>query len=86
MNKRLELVLALWLLLLAGLTQAEGITNVAVASNFSAPMKELVREFEKNHTGRVRASYASSGKLYAQIKHGAPFDLMLSADEKSRER
>ncbi len=69
------------MLLLSGLAQAQGMVNVAVASNFSAPMKELVREFEKEHSGRVRTSFASSGKLYAQIKHGAPFHIILSADE-----
>ncbi len=82
MNKRMEIIWALCCLLSAGLAQAESVANVAVASNFSAPMKELVRQFEREHSGRVRASFASSGKLYAQIKHGAPFHILLSADEK----
>ncbi|MEX1034190.1 MAG: molybdate ABC transporter substrate-binding protein [Cellvibrionaceae bacterium] len=54
---------------------------VAVAANFSAPMKELSSEFEK-HTGHsVRLAFGSSGKLYAQIKNGAPFAVFLSADQ-----
>ncbi len=81
MNKRMGLVVVLCLMVISGLSQAQGMANVAVASNFSAPMKELVREFEEKQSGRVRASFASSGKLYAQIKHGAPFHIILSADE-----
>lgn len=54
---------------------------VAVASNFTQPLKALAHDFEQ-HTGhRVRIASASSGKLYAQIRHGAPFDVFLSADQ-----
>jgi len=60
--------------------QAETVT-VAVASNFSAAMKDIVQEFEKDTGYKVRLSFSSSGKLYAQIKHGAPFQVFLSADE-----
>ncbi|MAZ86376.1 MAG: molybdate ABC transporter substrate-binding protein [Cellvibrionaceae bacterium] len=82
MTKCIKLLVAVCGLLAVELALAGNVTNVAVASNFSAPMKELVAEFEKQHSGRVRVSYASSGKLFAQINHGAPFDIMLSADEK----
>ena len=54
--------------------------RVAVASNFLLPVKELSREFEKNTTNKVGVISASTGKLYAKIKQGAPFDVLLAAD------
>lgn len=61
-------------------TQAEEI-NIAVASNFNGAMKAIVTEFEKSFPHKVHVSYGSSGKFYAQIKHGAPFQLFFSADQ-----
>jgi molybdate transport system substrate-binding protein len=53
---------------------------VAVASNFIKPMQKIASEF-KNSTGHeVKIAFGSSGKLLAQITHGAPFELFLSAD------
>lgn len=55
--------------------------RVAVASNFAGPAAELARAFEKQHPGaKVELSAGASGKLYAQIVNGAPFDIFLSAD------
>ncbi len=54
--------------------------RVAVASNFSQVARELAARFEARSGHQVRISSASSGKLYAQIRHGAPFHLFLSAD------
>jgi molybdate transport system substrate-binding protein len=54
--------------------------RVAVASNFLLPVKELSRKFEKNTGNKVVVISASTGKLYAQIKQGAPFDVLLAAD------
>jgi len=54
--------------------------RVAVASNFLLPIKELSREFEKNTENKIVVISASTGKLYAQIKQGAPFDILLAAD------
>ncbi|MGH1374605.1 MAG: molybdate ABC transporter substrate-binding protein [Cellvibrionaceae bacterium] len=82
MNKHSKPLLVLWLLISAAQLMADEVANVAVASNFSTPMKALVTQFEQNYSGKIRASYASSGKLFAQIQHGAPFHVMLSADEK----
>ena len=47
---------------------------VAVAANFSKPMESLVTEFEKTSDYRIALSFGSSGKFYAQIKHGAPYE------------
>ena len=55
--------------------------NVAVASNFTAPMKEIASLFEHASGHKVRLSFGASGKFYAQIKHGAPFHLFFSADQ-----
>ena len=54
--------------------------NVAVASNFSAAFENLATAFEADYGYTVQAISASSGKLYAQISNGAPFDIFLSAD------
>ena len=54
---------------------------VAVASNFVAPAKELSQEFSKITTHNVRLSFGSTGKLYTQIIHGAPFQVFLAADQ-----
>lgn len=70
---------ALWLLL-ATQANAEKI-NVAVASNFTAAMKEIVAEFEKETGDQVELSFGSSGKFFAQISNGAPFYVFFSADQ-----
>ena len=68
------------LLLAATAALADEIT-VAVAANFTAPMKRIAAEFEKDSGHQVLASYGSTGKFYAQIKNGAPFEVLLSADD-----
>jgi molybdate transport system substrate-binding protein len=55
--------------------------HVAVAANFTAPMKQIAAEFEKETGHKVVLSFGASGKFYAQIKNGAPFQLFLSADD-----
>lgn len=57
--------------------------QLAVASNFTAPMKELAARFEQNTGHKVLASYGATGKFYAQIKNGAPFDVLLAADDET---
>lgn len=54
--------------------------RVAVASNFLSTLNEIITHFEKDTGHTVLVSAGSSGKLYAQIKHGAPFELFFSAD------
>ena len=71
------------LLLLAFLTLslfAESI-NIAVATNVSYAIKALKAEFIKTHpTTKVQIILGSSGKLSAQIQHGAPYGLFMSAN------
>jgi len=55
--------------------------HVAVAANFSKTMQTLVTEFEKTSDFQIALSFGSSGKFYAQIKQGAPYELFFSADQ-----
>jgi molybdate transport system substrate-binding protein len=55
--------------------------HVAVAANFSHTMQSLVTEFEKTSDYHIALSFGSSGKFYAQIKQGAPYELFFSADQ-----
>lgn len=55
--------------------------NIAVASNFTAPMREIAAEFEGATGHQLNVSFGSSGKFFAQISHGAPFQVFLSADQ-----
>jgi len=69
------------LLLLLPFTTNAGSLNVAVASNFAQPAKKLANAFETQSGHRLKLSFAASGKLYAQIKAGAPFGIFFSADQ-----
>ena len=55
--------------------------SVAVAANFSAPLQRIAPEFERETGHRIVASYGATGKFYAQIRNGAPFEVLLSADD-----
>lgn len=64
----------------AGVAHASEV-QIAVAANFAAPMKAIAARFEQDTGHKVLASYGSTGKFYAQIRHGAPFELLLAADD-----
>jgi molybdate transport system substrate-binding protein len=57
--------------------------SVAVAANFSAPMQQIAAEFEKATGHKVSLISGSTGKFYAQIKNGAPFEILLAADDET---
>lgn len=57
--------------------------HVAVAANFTAPMEQLKPLFEKASGHKLIISYGTVGKFYAQIKNGAPFELLISADDET---
>jgi molybdate transport system substrate-binding protein len=79
---RTKAPLALAVLLLSPLARAEEV-QVAVAANFTAPMKAIVAEFEKLTGHKAQLSFGATGKFYAQIKNGAPFQVFLSADDET---
>ena len=62
--------------------QAEEV-HVAVAANFTAPMKVIAAGFEKESGHKVALTFGATGKFYAQIINGAPFDVFLAADDET---
>lgn len=57
--------------------------NIAVAANVSYAIEDLIKEFNKQNPGtKVRVTLGSSGKLTAQIKNGAPYQLFMAANMK----
>lgn len=74
--------------LLGAMTLAAGAADVqvAVASNFTAPMQKIATEFEQETGHRALLSFGATGKFYAQIINGAPFEVFLAADERAPAR
>lgn len=60
--------------------------SVAVAANFTGPFSQIAAGFEKETGHKVVASFGSTGKFYAQIKNGAPFEVLLAADDETPAR
>ncbi|NOZ64967.1 MAG: molybdate ABC transporter substrate-binding protein [Alphaproteobacteria bacterium] len=58
------------------------VLHVAVASNFLFPLKQLAKDFQTETGIQLVISGGSTGMLYAQISHGAPYDIFLAADER----
>jgi molybdate transport system substrate-binding protein len=78
----MRVLIAMSLLTVSLISKAET-TLVAVAANFTKPMTEIAELFEKKTAHSAKLSFGSSGKLVAQIESGAPFEVFLSADDKS---
>jgi molybdate transport system substrate-binding protein len=57
--------------------------NVAVAANFTAPMQKIAADFEQATGHRAQLAFGATGKFYAQIKNGAPFEVLLAADDET---
>ncbi|MGR9072810.1 MAG: molybdate ABC transporter substrate-binding protein [Gammaproteobacteria bacterium] len=73
----------LWAVAFAYLTMASAAAetvDVAVAANFTEPMKAIAGGFEKKTGHKARLAFGSSGMFFAQIQNGAPFQVFLSAD------
>ena len=76
------IVLSIWNLINPGyfsVAQANEI-QAAVATNFHNAFREIVVQFERKTGHKVLIISGSTGKLYAQIVNGAPFELFLAAD------
>ena len=57
--------------------------QVAVAANFLAPLQEIAKSFEKETGHQTLITSGATGQLFTQIQHGAPFEVMISADAKT---
>jgi molybdate transport system substrate-binding protein len=79
--RRRALALALLVVLVVPLEILADELRVAVAANFSAPMKAITQQFQLDTGHRVALAFGATGQLYAQIRNGAPFSILLSADD-----
>ena len=78
-NKLLKIITACTLL--AALSANANPVRIAVASNFKQTLEAILPAFEQAYPKtEVQVISGSTGGLYAQIMHGAPFDLFLAAD------
>jgi molybdate transport system substrate-binding protein len=82
---KLRLLLALAGSLFGALAQAGEVT-VAVAANFTAPMQKIAQAFEQDTGHKAQLAFGATGKFYAQIKNGAPFAVLLAADDETPAR
>jgi molybdate transport system substrate-binding protein len=80
-----RLMLAFASTLFAGVAQAGEVT-VAVAANFTAPMQKIAQAFEQDTGHKALLAFGATGKFYAQIKNGAPFAVLLAADDETPTR
>jgi molybdate transport system substrate-binding protein len=76
---RLAAAIATWVLTSTNVPAAQ--TNVAVAANFTEPAKEIAAAFKAKTGHEVVLSFGATGQFYTQITQGAPFQILLSADE-----
>ena len=77
----MKTLVAIILGLIASVGQGQQNLRIAVASNFYKPLQVLASKYQKETGVRVLISSGSSGKLFHQINHGAPYDIYLSANE-----
>jgi len=60
--------------------------SVAVASNFTVPMQKIAQAFEQDTGHKALLAFGATGGFYAQIKNGAPFQVLLAADKETPAR
>lgn len=63
-----------------------GEVKVAVAANFAGPMARIAESFAAATGHTALLSSGSTGKFYAQIRSGAPFEVLLAADDETPKR
>jgi molybdate transport system substrate-binding protein len=78
-SARLALSIATWVLTSTTLPAAQ--TNVAVAANFTEAAKEIAAAFKQKTGHEAVLSFGATGQFYTQITQGAPFQVLLSADD-----
>ena len=67
-------------LALSAAAQAE-VVQIAVGANFTAPARALAEIFARTTGHEAKLSFGATGAFYTQIKNGAPFDILLAADD-----
>lgn len=80
-SRHLRLFLSTAALLLASWSAQAAQATVAVAANFAEPLRALAAVLEKTTGHRLEIVVGATGRLYAQIANGAPFDLFLAANQ-----
>jgi len=60
-----------------------GEVQVAVAANFTAPMQKIAEGFAQDTGHKAVLAFGATGKFYAQITNGAPFEILLAADDET---
>ena len=78
--------LALFALVCVSLPLHAAEATVAVAANFAEPMKAIAADFSRATGHTLKLSTGATGKFYAQIVNGAPFDVLLAADDETPAR
>jgi molybdate transport system substrate-binding protein len=81
MRTRIVLLVSIVMMWAVSAGAADQKITAGVAANFIVPFGEIATLFEKQTGIKVEPVFTSSGKLYAQIASGAPYDVFLSADE-----
>jgi molybdate transport system substrate-binding protein len=71
-------VLAAWCVAASGAQ-----VQVAVAANMAAPMKKIAADFARATGHDAVIALGSTGRFYAQIRSGAPFEVLLAADDET---
>jgi molybdate transport system substrate-binding protein len=74
------------LLVLPALGAQAAEAQVAVAANFTAPMRNIAAAFERDTGHKAVLAFGSTGKFHSQIRNGAPFQVLLAADDETPAR
>lgn len=82
----MKTLLSLLAAALLATTADAGEVQVAVAANFTAPMQKIAADFEKDTGHKAILAFGATGKFYAQISNGAPFEVLLAADDETPAR
>jgi molybdate transport system substrate-binding protein len=82
MKRTFSILITAYALLTLAFPALAGEVQVAVAANFTAPMQVIAANFERATGHRAVLAFGATGTFYAQIKNGAPFDVLLAADDK----
>lgn len=79
-------VLALLLSLVIPWAVRAAEVQVAVAANFMAPMQKIAAAFERDTGHKALLAFGSTGRFHAQIRNGAPFQVLVSADDETPQK